>query len=112
METTRQLKVARLLQKELSEIFQRESRNLVAGAMVTVTGVRISPDLSVAKVHVSIFPVKDKAAFLTKIKTATKEIRGQLGVRVKDQLRIVPSLVFILDDSIDYADKIDQLLKK
>jgi ribosome-binding factor A len=112
METTRQQKIARLLQKELATIFQKESRSLAAGALVTVTRVRISPDLSVAKVYLSIFPVKDIQKMLEDIKEKTKEIRGLLGKGVKEQLRIVPELVFYIDDSLDYADKIDRLLKK
>src|ERR1051325_3568117 len=112
MDTTRQLKIARLLQKELATIFQKESRNLAAGALVTVTVVRVSPDLSVAKVYLSFFPVKDAQKFLENIKAKVKEIRGALGMAVKKQLRIVPELVFYIDDSLDYADKIDRLLKK
>jgi ribosome-binding factor A len=112
METTRQLKIARLLQKELATIFQKESRNLAAGALVTVTLVRVSPDMSVAKVYLSFFPVKDAKKFLENIKAKVKEIRGALGVAVKKQLRIVPELVFYIDDSLDYADKIDRLLKQ
>ena len=112
METTRQNKISRLLQKELSDIFQKESRNLASGALITVTVVRISPDMSVAKIYLSFFPVKDAQKFLDNIKEHVKEIRGMLGIRVKQQLRIVPELVFYIDDSLDYADKIDRLLKK
>lgn len=112
MDSTRQLKVARLLQKELATLFQKESRELAAGALITVTTVRISPDMSVAKVYLSIFPVKDANVFLANIKEHVKEIRGKLGAKVKAQLRIVPELVFYIDDSLDYADKIDKLLKK
>lgn len=112
METTRQQKISRLLQKELAEIFQQESRNLASGALITVTVVRISPDMSVAKVYLSFFPVKDTEKFLENVKENVKVIRGLLGQRVKEQLRIVPELVFYIDDSLDYADKIDRLLKK
>ena len=112
MDSTRQLKIARLLQKELATIFQQESRELAAGAMITVTQVRVSPDLSVAKVYLSFFPVKETEKFLANIKEHVKLIRGKLGAVIKKQLRIVPELVFYIDDSLDYADKIDRLLKK
>jgi ribosome-binding factor A len=111
METTRQLKIARLLQKELATIFQKNSRELAAGALITVTMVRISPDMSVAKVYLSFFPVKDSKKFLENIQNRVKEVRGKLGTAIKKQLRIVPELVFYIDDSLDYADKIDRLLK-
>jgi ribosome-binding factor A len=112
MDTTRQNKVARLIQKELGEIFQRETKVFFGTAMITVMQVRISPDLSVARVYVSLFNSKDNKALLEDIKKHTKEIRGKLGDRVKKQLRIVPSLVFFHDDSVDYAMHIDELLKK
>lgn len=112
MDTTRQNKIARLIQKELSEIFQQESRNLFGGAFITVTMLRVSADLSVAKVYVSLFAVKDTKALLAKIKETTKEIRNLLGIRIKNQVRIIPKLEFFIDDSLDYADKIDELLKK
>ncbi|HET6242969.1 MAG: 30S ribosome-binding factor RbfA [Bacteroidetes bacterium] len=112
METTRQKKVARLLQKELGEIFQRESNTMFGGAFITVTGVRISPDLSVAKTYLSIFVVKDRDLVMKNVKKQTKEIRTKLGERIKQQLRIVPNLDFHIDDSLDYAEKIDNLLKK
>jgi ribosome-binding factor A len=112
MESTRQLKIARLLQKELATLFQKESRELAAGALITVTMVRISPDLSVAKVYLSFYPVKDSKKFLEHIKERVKDVRGKLGQAVKKQLRVVPELVFYIDDSLDYADNIDRLLKK
>lgn len=112
MESTRQQKVARLIQKELADIFQKKSSMLASGALLTVTVVRISPDLSFAKVYISIFPVNNKEAHLKKIKDSVREIRGELGKKVKNQLRIVPELAFYIDDSLDYADKIDKLLKK
>ena len=112
MDTTRQNKVSRLIQKELGEIFQRETKVFFGSALITVTQVRISPDLSVAKVYVSLFNVKDNAKLLEDIKKHTKEIRGKLGERIKKQVRIIPNLVFFHDDSLDYAMKIDELLKK
>lgn len=112
MSSTRQLKIARLLQKELAEIFQREARSLFKGAFITVTAVRVSPDLSVAKVYLSFLAVKDKEALLEHIKTHVKEIRKQLGMNTRNQLRVIPELIFYIDDSLDYAERIDELLKK
>lgn len=112
MNSTRQNKVARLIQKELGELFQREARNLFGGALITVTIVRISPDLAEAKIYLSIFGVKDPEAIMKMVKTNYKVIRAKLGEKVKNQLRIVPNMSFFIDDSLDYAEKIDQLLKK
>lgn len=112
MESTRQIKVAKLIQKELAAVFQKKSRALTNGALITITGVNMSPDLSVAKVYLSMYPVKDKNAFLNAIKAQAKELRLELGNKVKNQLRIVPELVFYIDDSLDQVEKIEQLLKK
>ena len=112
MDTTRQNKVSRLIQKELSEIFQRETRMLFGNALITVTQVRVSPDLSIAKVYVSLFNTKDTKVLLKLIETHTKDIRTKLSDRIKKQVRIIPNLVFFLDDSLDYAMKIEELLKK
>jgi ribosome-binding factor A len=112
MDSTRQNKVARLLQKELGNIFQRLERDALQGRMVTITQVRVSSDLSVAKVYLSIFPSDNKTEFIDHLKHYTKIIRNQLGQRVRNQLRIVPELAFFIDDSLDYVEKIDQLLKK
>lgn len=111
MDSTRQLKVSRLLQRELGEIFQRETTMLFGSAMITVTQVRISPDLSVARVYVSLFNVPDNDALHKLIQQHTKEIRNKLSMRVKKQLRIIPNLVFFVDDSLDYAMNIEELLK-
>lgn len=112
MESTRQSKVARLIQKDLGEIFQRLERDVLQGKMVTITVVRMSPDLSLAKVFLSVFPSDKKEEFVEHLKQYTKPIRSQLGQRVRNQLRIVPELAFFIDDSLDYVEKIDQLLKK
>jgi ribosome-binding factor A len=112
METTRQHKVARLVQKELADIFLKIGRNLAPGVLITVTEVRISPDLSVAKTYISVFPTAKREKTLASVKNSVKEIRHTLGTKVKNQLRIVPELVFIIDDSLDRAERIDQLLKK
>jgi ribosome-binding factor A len=112
MDSTRQLKVSRLIQKELGEIFQRETRMIFGAALITVTQVRVSPDLSVAKVYVSLFNVPDTKVLLKQIQENTKEIRMKLSERIKKQVRIIPNLVFFQDDSLDYAMRIDELLKK
>ena len=112
MESTRQNKVARMLQKDLGEIFQRLERDALQGKMVTITIVRMSPDLSFAKVYLSVFPSENKKEFIEHIQHYTKIIRNQLGQRVRNQLRVVPELAFYIDDSLDYVEKIDQLLKK
>jgi len=110
METLRQSKVARLLQRDLGDIFIREARHMLEGAMVTVTKVRVTRDLSSARVYLSIFGIADKQALLNKLSSQTREIRHALGVRIKNQVRIVPELHFHLDDSLDYIDHIDELL--
>ena len=111
METTRQNKVARLLQKELGEIFQRESMNMFRGALISVTVVRVAPDLSFAKVFVSIFaPSKDEQELFKSIQDNTKRIRQMLAQKVAKQLRIIPELAFHVDDSIAYQENITRLL--
>jgi len=110
METTRQQKIARLIQKDLGMIFQQESRNLFGGVMITVTKVNIAKDLSIARTYLSLFGTKDKEALLENIRLHTKAIRRELGIRVHNQLRIIPELHFFLDDSLDYIENIDHLL--
>jgi len=110
MDTQRQLKVARLLQRDLGEIFQRESRGKFGGAMITVTRVNITKDMSIARVYVSLFATKDKEELLSAIRLHTGEIRFQLGKRIKDQVRQIPGLEFFLDDSLDYIESIEKLL--
>ena len=111
MQETRQNRIARLLQKELSLIFQSQTRAM-HGIMVSVTRCRVSPDLSICTAHLSIFP-SEKAEELIKNVTANeKTIRYELGTRVRNQLRIIPELRFFIDDSLDYIERIDELLKK
>jgi len=110
--STRQLKVAREIQKDLAEIIRAKGMAAFGGAMVTVSEVRISPDLSVAKVYVSIFPSEKQDAVMELIGQEGKALRGELGRKVGKQLRIVPELVFFLDTTLDYAAHIDELLKK
>ena len=110
--STRQLKVARELQKQLAEIIRSKGMAAFDGAMVTVSEVRISPDLSVAKVYVSIFPSDKQEAVMGLIEENAKSWRGELGHVMGRQLRIVPELIYYLDTSLDYAAHIEELLKK
>jgi ribosome-binding factor A len=111
METTRQNKIARLIQKELSDIFQKQT-SAMRGVLVSVSACRISPDLSIAKVFVSIFP-SDRAPQVMQLLEAEKRtLRGELGRQVGSQLRIVPEIDFHLDSTLDYVEHIEELLKK
>lgn len=109
MEGKRQAKIARLLQKELSEIFRRQTAAL-GGVLVSVSAVRVSPDLSIAKAYLSIFPADKAAGILENIKKQSKTVRYELAQAVKQILRKCPDLQFYLDDSLDYIDNIDRLL--
>lgn len=111
MESTRQKKVSRQLLKDLSEIFQLEGRSLIGTSFVSVTVVRVSADLSVARVYVSVFGAEDKAALLETITKQGYAIRKSLGQRIRNQIRKVPELKFFLDDSVDYSQQIEDLLK-
>ena len=111
METTRQNKISRLIQKELSEIFLLQTKSM-NGVLVSVSAVRISPDMSIARVYLSVFPSERSQAKVQNINDNMKSIRYELGTRVRHQLRIIPELKFFVDDSLDYAERIDELLKK
>jgi ribosome-binding factor A len=111
MSSTRQSKIERLLQKDLGDIFQKGTNTLFRSKMVTVTTVRVSPDFSSARVYLSLFPVEDKKEFIDYINKIEGQIRFDLGKRIRHQLRKVPSLSFFLDDSLDYIDNIENLLK-
>ena len=111
MQETRQNKIARLLQKELSVIFQEQTRAM-HGVMVSVTQTKISPDLSICTAYLSIFPSERGEELLQNIEKNNQQIRYTLGQRVRYQLRIVPELRFFIDDSLDYIDHIDELLRK
>ena len=110
METTRQNKISRLIQKDLSTIFQHQTRTM-RGVLVSVSIVRVSPDLSVAKVYLSIFPSERANELLENINAHAGEIRYELGTMERHQLRIIPELRFYIDDSLDYLENIDRLLK-
>ena len=111
METTRQAKISRLLQKELSEIFRQQTAK-THGTLVSVSAVRVSPDLSIARVYLSIFPTEKSQELLESITASAKTIRYELAQKVRFQLRKCPDLSFYIDDSLDYAENIDRLLAK
>ena len=111
-ESTRQLKIARELQRHLAELIRGRGMAPYDGAMITVSEVRVSPDFSFAKVFVSIFPSEKGEKVLEILKEQTKSIIGELGHILAKQLRIVPEIVFFPDNSLDYAEHIDELLKK
>ena len=111
MQETRQNKIARLLQKELSVLFQEQTRSL-HGVMVSVTRVKVSPDLSICTAYLSIFPSEKAEELIQNITKNEKQIRYELGTRVRYQLRIIPELRFFIDDSLDYIERIDELLKQ
>ena len=111
MESTRQQKVARQIQKDISDILLKEGADLVRGAMVSVTKVRISPDLALAKVYLSVFPFDQADQILRNLTSHVSQIRKALGTRVRSQLRIVPELAFYIDDSLEYVENIERLLQ-
>ena len=112
MDSTRQKKIGRLIQKEMSEIFQREVREIIMETMVSVTVARVSSDLGVAKIYLSIFPPQNKEEVFKNIAHHSASLRYMLGQRVGKQLRVIPDLQFFIDDSLDYIENIDNLLKE
>lgn len=110
MQETRQNRIARLLQKELSVIFQSQTRAL-HGVLVSVTRCRISPDLSICTAYLSVFPSEKAEEIVKNVNANAKTVRYELGTRVRNQLRIIPELRFFVDDSLDYVERIDELLK-
>ena len=110
METTRQQKLARLIQKELSEIFRLQTAKM-GGVLVSVSAVRVSPDLSIARAYLSIFPSEKGKEIIESINHNAKSVRYELAQRVRYQLRKTPELTFFIDDSLDYIEHIDSLLK-
>jgi len=111
MQETRQNRIARLLQKELAQIFQSQTR-MMHGVMVSVTRAKVSPDLSICTAYLSVFPSDKGEEILKNINRNEKTIRYELGTRIRNQVRIIPELRFFIDDSLDYIERIDELLKK
>lgn len=112
MESTRQKKFAALLQEELATIFQREGAGYLPNTLVTITKVRVSPDLAVAKVYLSFLNTKDTNVSLTTVSAHANEIRYKLGTRIRHQARVVPTLNFFLDDTNEYVERMDELFDK
>ena len=111
MQETRQNRIARLLQKELAQIFQSQTR-MMHGVMVSVTRAKVSPDLSICTAYLGVFPSEKGEEILKNINRNEKTIRYELGTRIRNQVRIIPELRFFIDDSLDYIERIDELLKK
>lgn len=111
METTRQQKIAKQIQKDVAEIFQKEEAALVRGLLVTVTGVRVSPDFGYAKIYVSVFPFDRSAELMKTLEHQNWFVRRALGQRLRNQLKNVPEIQFFLDDSLEYIEHIEQALK-
>lgn len=109
MESKRQQKFSKLIQKELAEVFQRECSHLFPGAYVSVSVVRVSPDLGVAKIYLSMLVGANAKELLQEIKINTKTIRHLLAQRIKKQVRVIPELIFYLDDTAEYAARMEQL---
>lgn len=112
MESKRQQKFAGVIQKDLAEIFQREGMNFLPNTLVTITKVRITPDLAIARVFLSFFNNANTTLALNTIKAHASEIRYKLGARIKNQARIVPQLEFFVDDTNSYVERMDQIFDK
>jgi len=111
-ETKRQKQVAQLVLEEMSDIFQREGINIVKGGMVSISKVMVTPDLLEARIFLSFFQISDPVQLLKEITERKKELRNQLGQRVKHQLRRIPELHFYIDDTLDHVFKMEELFKK
>jgi ribosome-binding factor A len=110
-ETTRQQKYSKLIQKELSDIFLRDKRGILDNAFITIADVRMSPDLSVARIYISMLLVKEKEKVLENITLRKSEIRKALGNRIGKQVRIIPELIFFKDEVEENATRLDELIK-
>jgi ribosome-binding factor A len=111
MESTRQKKVSKLIQKEVADIFLKKGNEISHGKLISITKVRISPDLSFAKRYISISPATKQEEILKAVQDQAQKIRFERGQKIRSQLRIVPDIAFHIDDSLDYIDHIDKLLK-
>ena len=111
-ESTRQLKVAKEIQKVMAEVIRSKGMAAFGGALVSVSGVKVSPDLAIAKIYVSVFPSDKAEAVMAVLDENARALRGELGSKVGKQLRIVPEITFYLDNSLDYVEHIEELLKK
>ena len=112
MESKRQQKFAGVIQEDLAAIFQREGNSYLPNTMVTITKVRVTPDLAIARVFLSFFNTDNAALALQNIKSHASEIRYKLGARIKDQVRIIPQLEFFVDDTSEYVERMDKIFDK
>ena len=112
IESTRQLKVGKEIQKVMAEVIRSKGMAAFGGALVSVSDVKVSPDLSIAKIYVSVFPSEKAEAVMAVLDENARALRGELGAKVGKQLRIVPEITFYLDSSLDYVEHIEELLKK
>lgn len=112
MESKRQQKFAGVLQEELAQIFQREGSSLLPDTLVTITRVRVSPDLAVAKIYLSFFNTKDTQASIDIVNSHNGEIRYKLGMRIRNQVRVIPELNFFVDDTNEYVERMDHLFEQ
>lgn len=110
--STRQNKISRLIQREMADILLKLNRSKYPGKLITVTVVRVTKDMSIARIYLSIYPSEFTPDILSEIKLSSRAIRGELGRKIGKSVRIIPELEFYIDDSLDYIDHIDQLLKK
>jgi ribosome-binding factor A len=110
MESKRQQKFSRQIQKDLSEIFQKDLKGAFGNAFITITEVKVSPDLGQAKSYLSVMLAPDKEGLLQEIREKTKQIRNILAGKIRHQVRIIPELQFFLDDTAEYAAKMDALI--
>ena len=111
METNRQKKIARVLQKDLVDILQSAARDSIKGVLISVTKVHVTPDLGQAKVYLSIFPTSNRETIMKGIVSNTSTIRYEMAQRTKNQLRRMPEIIFLVDDSLDYIENIDSALR-
>jgi ribosome-binding factor A len=112
MENKRQRQIAKQIQKDLGEIFQKDLKDVIGNAFVTITDVETTPDLAIGRIYLSFLMVDDKEELLEKIKDNGKKIRGLFGQRVRNQFRVVPSFQYYLDETAEYAQKMDTLISK
>lgn len=109
---TRQQKLARQIQRDISDIFIKEAAGILRGSMVSVTAVRISPDLSYARIYLSIFPFARHEEVMQSLESNNWMIRKALGTRMRNQVKSIPELTFFLDDSLEYIENIDTILRE
>lgn len=112
MDSKRQQKYSKLIQKELGEIFQKDAKNMFGNAFITVTHVKVSPDLALAKVYLTFLMSKEKDVIFEKVRSQTKQIRHLLGNKIGKQARVIPELNFYYDDNLEYAAKMDEIFSK